>query len=74
MTQRLFLALGLLVAGTLAIASALYVIAGDELAMAVITFAAAAMVASTGVYLIACGVLILVHETKFEEWIKRWAQ
>ena len=74
MTYRLFLAFGLLLAGTLALASALYVIAGDELAMAVITFAAAALVASVGVYLIACGVIILAHETKFEEWIKRWAQ
>ena len=74
MTYRLFLAAGLLIAGVLALASAVFVIAGDELAMAVITFAAAALVASVGVYLISCGITILAHETRFEQWLKERMQ
>jgi len=74
MTYRLVLASALLVAGVAAIASAIFVIAGDELAMAIITFAAAAIVAAIGVYLVGAGISILAHETGITDKLKRWVE
>ena len=74
MTYRIVLASALLVAGVAAFVSAIYAIAGDELAMAVLTFAVSAMVASVGVYLIVTSIVVLAHETGITDRIKRWTQ
>jgi uncharacterized membrane protein HdeD (DUF308 family) len=67
MTYRMFLAAGFLLAGVLAIASGIFAIAGDEIAMAVLTFLIGAGVIAGGVYSIGAGVVLLTHET----WIAR---